>query len=56
MRSRERMLPTEILEVLAPAWLPDLIAARDALAARIVRAKRDANPLYVDLDDAPDVG
>lgn len=27
MRSRERMLPTEILEVLAPAWLPDLIAA-----------------------------
>jgi hypothetical protein len=27
MRSRHRMLPTEPLEVLAPAWVPDLIAA-----------------------------
>ncbi len=34
--------------------LPDLIAARDALAARIAAAKRDANPLYVNLDDDSD--
>jgi uncharacterized protein len=31
--------------------LPDLIAARDALARRIARAKLEANPLYIDVDD-----
>ena len=31
--------------------LADLEAARDALAGRIERAKLEANPLYVDLDD-----
>ncbi|HTJ44095.1 MAG TPA: MMPL family transporter [Kofleriaceae bacterium] len=34
--------------------LADLQRARDALAQRIARAKIDANPLYVDLEDAPD--
>jgi predicted RND superfamily exporter protein len=32
--------------------LPDLVAARDALARRLRAAKLAANPLYVDLDDA----
>ena len=31
--------------------LADLEAARDALRARIEEAKRDANPLYIDLED-----
>ena len=31
--------------------LPDLIAARDALRARIERAKLEANPLFIDLGD-----
>jgi len=34
--------------------LADLQRARDALAQRIARAKLDANPLYVDLEDPPD--
>ncbi|MCX5747467.1 MAG: MMPL family transporter [Proteobacteria bacterium] len=34
------------------AELGDLEAARDALTARLARARRDANPLFVDLDDA----
>ncbi len=34
--------------------LADLIAARDALAERIAIAKRDANPLFVRLDDDDD--
>jgi predicted RND superfamily exporter protein len=36
------------------APLADLEAARDALAARVRRAKLRANPLYVSLDDAED--
>ncbi|MBA3463263.1 MAG: MMPL family transporter [Deltaproteobacteria bacterium] len=35
------------------ASLADLIAVRDALAARITAAKDKANPLLLDLDDAP---
>ncbi len=33
--------------------LEDLTAARDALRTRIAEAKLEANPLYVELDDAP---
>lgn len=33
------------------AELADLVAARDALGERIQRAKLDANPLFIDLDD-----
>ena len=35
------------------ADLADLTAARDALASEIDRAKLEANPLYIPLDDAP---
>ena len=35
------------------AKLPDLEAARDALRARIERAKLKKNPLFIDLDDEP---
>ena len=35
------------------ASVEDLAHARDALAERIARAKLDANPLYIDLDDPP---
>ncbi len=35
--------------------LPDLVKARDALAHRIARAKLDANPLYIDVDDHAEV-
>lgn len=35
------------------ASLPDLVAVRDALAARIVAGKQRANPLFIDLDDPP---
>ncbi len=35
------------------ADLADLVAARDALIARIERGKLKANPLYIELDDAP---
>lgn len=35
------------------ADLSDLVAARDALRTRIERAKLDANPLFVSLDDEP---
>ena len=34
--------------------LPDLVAARDALKERIERAKLEANPLFIDLEDEPD--
>jgi predicted RND superfamily exporter protein len=33
--------------------LDDLVAARDALKARIARGKLDANPLFIQLDDEP---
>ncbi|MGN6106124.1 MAG: MMPL family transporter, partial [Kofleriaceae bacterium] len=35
------------------AELSDLRDARDALADRLRRARLDANPLYIDLDDSP---
>ncbi len=35
------------------ADLADLEAARDALKAKLTRARLDANPLFIDLDDEP---